>query len=109
MTMTTTPTRQTMHGCPDWCTRPDSQHDGGYDSRAEAYVIDHDGPDFGENIASGGSTLANTDTLALGPRVDVECSLPSVTDPAVLRTLAANLMAAANWLDEVQARPGVPH
>lgn len=88
-------------GCPDWCETRISEHDGGYDHEVQAFTMDHEGPTWGPHVSSYGSTLANTDRIADSPHIFVSDVPERFDDPEQLRELAANLTAAAGWLERV--------
>ncbi len=61
-------------------------------------VVDHDGPRFGPFISTGGMTRAES-----GELLDVDAVINDLDnvplDPEQLRTLAADALAAAAWLE----------
>lgn len=93
--------RTTHYRCPDWCELEAGQHAialvaGPGAGRA---VVDHDGPHFGEFLSASGMTFAETGEVTLievgGNDVEGACM-----DAAGLRKLAADALAAAEWLEK---------
>lgn len=77
--------------CPDWCERPDH----GADEITSPGDVLHYGPDFGEYITPDGATVEDL-RVELGSLGGVELTA------ADLRQLAADALAAAEWLETVQ-------
>jgi hypothetical protein len=88
---------RSQYGCPYWCELDPGTHD--ITLAGNRAVVDHDGPEFGRYITAGGVTYAETGEVA---SVDVHMSTDlgscEVT-PGILRQLAADALAAAEWLE----------
>ena len=80
------------YACPEWCVRPD--HDA--DELRAGDIVVHYGPEFGSFIGIMGET---TEGLAATLTDDNRDDLTS----GELRQLAADALAAAAWLERVQA------
>ena len=96
--MTITPTRpRTDYHCPEWCDRPDDNRHQ-LDIQDGRAVVDHDGPEFGPFIKAGGMTFAETGEVA-----ELDIMIADIEDrpftPAELRQVAADALAAAEWLE----------
>jgi len=98
--MTTIPTltdRLTAIPCPSWCMLApghpvDSIHDGGRSSRG------HGGPMFGKHLSAGADEYADTPGL-LTYVIQLDAEGVNITRPSELLDLAAQAIAAAQWLE----------
>ena len=92
--MSTTTAIPAVYGCPDWCTEAGNGHEWGIRGSDGTPACSHDGPRFGEFISVGAET-----TLA-GPEQPDACHDGVGSMTAVgLRKLAADALAAAEWLE----------
>jgi hypothetical protein len=82
--------------CPEWCTTEKRQgHDPWFGEGGELHV-DHQGPDFGDYMFGNGAQVEGTVTSEVVVS-DLECKTDMT--PADLRQLAADALAAAEWLE----------
>jgi hypothetical protein len=88
--------------CPQWCTQENYQgHDPSFGVAGELHV-DHMGPDFGDDIFGNGAQVDDIVTTEVMV-TDLESRTMA---PAQLRQLAADALAATEWL-EAQADPAL--
>ena len=80
-------TMRAVYGCPDWCSRTD-HHADGLTPLSDIY---HYGPEFGRHITIMGLG---------GPLATLEDDNRDDLTAQELRQLAADALAAAEWLEE---------
>lgn len=84
--------------CPPWCASSPEQHEWHIDHQWGP-VVDHVGPRFSEEVATGAST--NIAGAVVDPAVEVEVD-QFFREPASLATLIGALGEAAQWLATVK-------
>jgi hypothetical protein len=87
--------------CPDWCRHAEQGgHDPWWDDESGRMRVDHPGPDFGPYLWSNGEQIDGTLTAEVemyDTRDHNEIGVPM--SPDQLRQLAADALAAAEWLE----------
>ena len=84
--------------CPTWCTSNGYEHEENthVTSADRKPVIDHEGPSFGRFYVTGTEFLISEDALRIEIHDDSQGEEFTASD---LRKLAADALAAAEWLE----------
>lgn len=109
MTRPTAPAPLTLPACPTWCTRAgrhtagDVMEAGGQAPGMVRLVMGHQGPTFGAFTVGTDVDVTTGETVSADAQLDVveldRMGIDGTRDPAVLRQLAADATAAADWLE----------
>jgi hypothetical protein len=109
--MSTAEPDPTTPACPPWCTLPLPHHpwDSVHDDRD---VRGHQGPRFGRYVSAGSFEYADDEGVHVFD-ISLDAAVESdIRTPAQARTLAAELLAAAEWVEisaSRSARSGAEH